>query len=146
MASAHYDPNQIHECSTCRRHYAIRPVEGMNHWHFYHVYCSNFCSMPPDRKSEWGYRVDGADTIFRYLEAQARGIYRQLLQQMHNHGSIIAPPYWYGWHYKDAHPYRFASEFMDRTERAAFFSASERKRYAESLFNLTNELYYGAHQ
>lgn len=136
-----YDPTVIHTCTTCERHYAIRPVAHMNHWHFYHVYCSRFCALRSDDQAKWGFIPDGPEAIFRYFEATAARLYRTLLQQMRDHHEVINPPYWYGQYYEDAHPYRFASQFMDSTERSAFLSASERRQYAENIFRITNDMH-----
>lgn len=141
---SHYDPNVIHECSECSRSYAIRPIENMNHWHFYNAYCSAWCAMPTERREQWGYTPAGDDSVLLYLLDRAQLIYRDLMYQMKNHGRIINPHYWYGWHYEDAHPYRFASEFMNRTERSLFLSKHERQQYARYLFGLTNQMHYGA--
>lgn len=139
-----YDPDIIHSCHRCGRGYAVRPIEGMNHWHFYNVYCSAWCAMPDDRREQWGYVVSGDESVFLYLLDQARGVYQQLLDQQQ--GTFTNEPldvYWYGWTYRDAHPYRFASAFMDSTERSLFLSTRERKRYADYLFALTNQMHYG---
>lgn len=136
-----HDPNIIHECSACGRHYAIRPTPGMNHWHFYNIYCSRFCALRRDDQAKWRYIPDAPDAIFRFFEQAATRLYKSLLQQVRDHGKVINPPYWYGQHYEDAHPYRFASHFMDSTERAAFLSASERKAHAEAIFGIANDLH-----
>lgn len=141
-----YDPNIIHECRTCGRSYAIRPVEGMSHWHFYNAYCSSWCAMPSDRREQWGYVPAGDDSVFLYLLDQAKRLYGLLLREQARLGRMPDPIYWYGFEYQDAHPYRFASEFMDRVERSLFLSRSERERFAQFLFALTNDLHQGATQ
>lgn len=136
-----YDPDVIHQCETCGRSYAVRPIEGMNKWHFYNVFCSLFCAKDDRERERHGLREKDEEVMFRYFLNGARQIYRSLLAQIHNHGKVINPEYYIGWYYKDPHPYRFASEFMDRIERMIFLSARERAEFANDLFDLTNTLH-----
>lgn len=139
-----YDPNIIETCRTCGRSYAVRPIKNMNQWHFYNLYCSTFCAMPRGRAGQWGFLpLVGNDTVFVYLLDRAQNIYADLRRQQQEYGEIINPYYWFGWLYADARPYQFASEFMDRTERAVFLSKEERTQYADHLFALTNNMAYG---
>lgn len=140
-----YDPTVIHECHRCGRSYAVRPIEDMNHWHFYNVYCSAWCSMPDGRREEYGYVPAGDDSVFLFLLDQARRIYKNLLSRAEpGQDRVLDACYWYGWEYVDVHPYRFASEFMDRMERSMFLSKREREQFARMLFALTNDLHQGA--
>lgn len=141
---ATYDPDVIHECSRCGRSYSIRPVENMNKWNFYSTFCSAWCAMPAERQQQYRFMPTSEEATFLFLLDQAKILYRSLLRQVSNHGRVIEPSYWYGWLYRDTHPYRFASEFMDRTERSLFLSKHEREKYARYLFALTNQMYYGA--